>query len=421
MNKPVPEEHISDFAASSDPQIRTPQLIKSKDHTRHIAVRDENGPLSYDEPLSAYMTGPEYASGRTARVAPKRPLGTRRRAKQPVRLYSQVASMGAMDRIRRPRMNIPVEEISDDHISLMHRASVLWSKSRAVALGALAFVGAKVQAAGGVVLHGLRSIPLGHGRTTYSVFRGARFERFGIARTWFKYVIPLVVIVFLLGLAIFNNWLGDLTRSPGQTQGGKGGGANNGTVTLQVNTSASKKTGSAGGTNGSSAAKGSNTTSQHPSGGTTSSPAAADSVQSAAPSSGAVQSSGARGGGSASGTVYGGGYGGGSSSGGTLPVSGGSGGGIISQPISSPVSTTPISLPSSGSDSSGGCSSCSGGGSSSPLPVTAPSSPVTVPDTTQTLNQTLSPVTQSAPTVPQTNTLNSTTNTLNSTTSGLSL
>jgi hypothetical protein len=340
------------------------------EHVRHIAVRDSgSGYRSDEQPVNAFMVPSAYlAPDASKNVPPKRPLGQpaaiRKQAPKQttdkVKMYSEVATFGQMNRIRRPRMAIPVSSdasgVTEPWADRFKRYAKLMA---ALVIAGLLFVGDKLQVVGHFIAQKFPAIHFGHPRTSYNMMRGARLKRFGVADTWFRIMAPMAVVLLFVAIALFNGLVGDNGNIPG-TDGDTG--ANQGSTVLQVTPS-----GSSNGNTGSAPT------------GTGSSPQTGTQPgQAGSSSSGALQSSGGSGLGSMSSPA--GGFGGGS-----VTPAASTGSGSVSPP-----STTP---PTNGGSGGG---SGSGGSIVPILPVDPPTLPVVTPPT-DCLCQTLQDASKDAP------------------------
>jgi hypothetical protein len=224
-----------------------PNKLNSREkaeHTKHVAVRDDSGYPKHEETLSAYMISPQYLP-RTERVrmAPKRPLGQPatppvQAVKQPVKMYSQVATFGDMSRIRRPRVqHIEVEDRGEsDNEATSDKLKGYLAAATAAIGTALIFSRDKLSGAWHFVAQKFHTIHFGQARVRYTAAAGAAYRRFGVRENWLRVSAPVILLLFLLGMGLFAALFSG-KDTPG-VSGGSGGGNNNGGTVLQVRQSA---------------------------------------------------------------------------------------------------------------------------------------------------------------------------------------
>lgn len=281
---------------SRDPEFRFSENHASDDAVKHIYVRDVTGTAHTEEPLSPFMVPSKYLTpqqGSGKKLPPKKPLGSRSR--QPVKMYSQIAAPAAMGRVRRPRMTIPVESVSSKRDEAVLKMRQLGMRAKVIAAAALAFLGGGLVAAK-EFLHDLSSkFHISTGRVKYSAFQGAAIKKFGMPATWFRVVAPAALLLFLLGLGIFNGLFGTNGNDTNIPEGGRGGG----NAVIEVRDSSNNGTGTAN-----APVQGSATDSQANNTGGQVQGSPSDSIQSTSPASGSALPLGGRGSGATAPTYY---------------------------------------------------------------------------------------------------------------------
>lgn len=385
------------------PRRRPSPETNSAEHEKHVPVRDASSQFTREEPLSAYMVSPQYLPRDVImRTAPKRPLGQpapqpmnrqtgrikqvrparTRRQRQPLTMHNRVATFGSLDRVRRPRFqpshHIPVVEEASDQAMGGNAATKIGdyiTAAAAVIGAALILVWDKAAAAGRFIVSKFRGIRFGRANVRYSAVAGAMYNRFGVRDNWLRISVPVVIVLFLLGMGLFSAFNNGGNTPGGASGGNQANGNNSGGTALQTTPSADHAQSAGSGKNGTAAKTGG-------AGATTATGAAT-------PSGGAGTNSG----GSTAGTSTGGMGGGGS----TEPILVGSGAPTYGPSSSTVTQVVPVySAPaptasggstggsgggSSGGSTSGGTSGGSGGGIT--LPLNPPTTPL--PTTTVTL------------------------------------
>jgi hypothetical protein len=225
----VRSKKMSKKSASSE-NTNSGRSSESRENAHPIYVRDAS---PNEEPLNTYMIPSKYLSPAVNKRPgmEKRPLGNRSR--EPMKMYSQIATPMAHERVRRPRMNIPVEEISSRKDELFLRLRHYSAKVRPAVLAAIAFVVARSQAAGSFIqdkIGGLH-VPRIGSRVKYSALYGAAVKRFGMPASWFRVAAPVAILLFLLGLGVFNGLFTNEQGSP--ATGGRGGSGDNAVIEVR--------------------------------------------------------------------------------------------------------------------------------------------------------------------------------------------
>lgn len=207
--------------------------------THPIYVKDADA--SREEPLDAFMIPSKYISpAAKARVSP--PRGPKR---EKAAMYSQIAAPAAMDRIRRPRVEIPVAALSTKRDEAVLHLRRFAKHARAFSLAAFAFIAAKTTAVWEFVAEKAHGLFQTGSRTKYSAVRGAAVRKFGMPKALFRTSAALAALLLVFGLGILSGWFSNGGTGGGNTANGGNGGSDGNTV-IKVQQSSDKNNGQSG-------------------------------------------------------------------------------------------------------------------------------------------------------------------------------